>query len=456
MPGTGCREIDRGGVDVDADTTQQATMAAEHSSVEPAEESALLGGGRKHLQQVVDQRRRPAAAGALAVAAGALLLLVVLAATATPSSSASSKPPQIQYPKREWQTSTPASAGLNETRLRASLAALADGGRQIGRVHISRWGRQILLPGSAVDSGNLSMPSPIWSVSKSLCAIGAGLLLTNGSVTLDELLPLSNNPTEAAVELGLPAADFAGAAIGGPLRSLRQFLTMTSDFGLANPLPGRQCAYNNAAVQFYCSTLRTRYAHGALGNSDLDLAERLFAMVGGHQDPLTLNSHHHLPVSGFGGGYNISPRDLARLGLLLLSNGQWEGRPLLSPEWVATAGMHQASSTVTPNPDKKDNKAFNIWYLSQNIPFNSSRPLNSQMGGDEGYGFSLWILPGGGSDVGVHMSGVGGQYVIIDRHHLDPSGLVITVLNNPDPIHHPEILHPHAIDYLSAVREALL
>ena len=53
------------------------------------------------------------------------------------------------------------------------------------------------------------------------------------------------------------------------------------------------------------------------------------------------------------------------------------------------------------------------------------------------------------------MSGVGGQYVIVDGH-TDESGLVIVVLNNPDPLHHPEIKHPAAIEYLRAVREALL
>ena len=59
----------------------------------------------------------------------------------------------------------------------------------------------------------------------------------------------------------------------------------------------------------------------------------------------------------------------------------------------------------------------------------------------------------GGAARGAHMSGLGGQYVIIDR---DPaSGLVVVVLNNPDPVHHPTE-HPHANDYLTAVRSALL
>lgn len=54
-------------------------------------------------------------------------------------------------------------------------------------------------------------------------------------------------------------------------------------------------------------------------------------------------------VSGgghWGGGMMISAMDLARFGLLILRQGQWEDQPLLAPAWIKAA--------TTPTPVKKD------------------------------------------------------------------------------------------------------
>ena len=368
---------------------------------------------------------------------GAMMLLVGRGYAAAPPS-----PPPIAFPGVEWAEVSPERAGLDEAKLVSGLAALSEHG-DVGRVMVTRWGSHVALP-SAPASHNLSEPAPVWSVSKSLVALSTGLLLQNGSLALDDTLPLSNDPAQAAEALGIPATDFAGAAAGGPLRTVRQFMSMTSDFGIRGGEPGKNGAYNNAAIHYYGHLIAKEHFH----LSPSEMVEHLFSLVGGHQDPITLPAHGKLQLAGYGGGFSVSPRDLARLGLLLLADGKWDGEELLSASWVDQAMSPQAVGVSVQR--EQAGKVFNELELSSAIPFNASGHWE-RMGGDVGYGFSLWVLPGGKAH-GAHMSGVGGQYVIIDRQ--PGSGLVIVVENNPNPIHDPKP-HPTAGEYLEAVRAAM-
>ena len=79
-------------------------------------------------------------------------------------------------------------------------------------------------------------------------------------------------------------------------------------------------------------------------------------------------------VSGgghWGGGMQISAEDMARYGLLLLRNGRWQGRPLLSPGWIG-----RATSPSRVRPDY----GF-LWWLNTGphpIPGASPRAFSAQ------------------------------------------------------------------------------
>jgi len=83
-------------------------------------------------------------------------------------------------------------------------------------------------------------------------------------------------------------------------------------------------------------------------------------------------------------GLEMRPRDLAKIGLLLLRGGEWKGRKLVSPEWIAR-------STMTRIPKKKVN-------------------------GKAGYGYLWWNRDLGEGEKAVNVLyawGVGGQYLFI-------------------------------------------
>jgi CubicO group peptidase (beta-lactamase class C family) len=70
----------------------------------------------------------------------------------------------------------------------------------------------------------------------------------------------------------------------------------------------------------------------------------------------------------FGGGLWISARDHARFGLLTLRNGKWDGRQLISEDWVKHAR--------TPTP-VQPTYGFMNWYLNTDKKLWPSAPASS-------------------------------------------------------------------------------
>nr|WP_295922925.1 serine hydrolase [uncultured Dyadobacter sp.] len=100
-----------------------------------------------------------------------------------------------------------------------------------------------------------------------------------------------------------------------------------------------------------------------------------------------------------GGGLFLKPRDLLKIGQLVLDGGQWRGKQVVSSSWI------------------KESTAFNL-------------PINAS-GGDAGYGYQWWR---GGFPVGeqvlpvIYASGYGGQMLYIVP---DLDLLVLTLHHNP-------------------------
>jgi hypothetical protein len=80
-------------------------------------------------------------------------------------------------------------------------------------------------------------------------------------------------------------------------------------------------------------------------------------------------------------GLHATTDAIARLGLLYLQGGVWNGRRLLSEEWVAEATRRQIESPNEPNPDWRQGYGFQFWM--------------SQHGyrGDGAYGQFCLVLP---------------------------------------------------------------
>jgi CubicO group peptidase (beta-lactamase class C family) len=85
------------------------------------------------------------------------------------------------------------------------------------------------------------------------------------------------------------------------------------------------------------------------------------------------------------GGLNVTTQDYARFGRLLLNNGQWDGKQIVSANWIKAATTAQADY-LQPKQDKL------------------------------GYGYQIW-LPPMAEEGEFFCVGVYGQYIYVNQQH---------------------------------------
>lgn len=139
--------------------------------------------------------------------------------------------------------------------------------------------------------------------------------------------------------------------------------------------PGKQFAYNSGATQMVAHVFRV-----ATGMDIEDYAARyLFAPLGIKQ------WHWKRSPSGLvdsEGGVYLRPRDLAKLWYLFLKDGKWEGKQIVTPEWV--------KDSLTPHMDLGPNAKYGLkWWL---YPYGKDNKQTAWSG--NGFGGQLpMVLP---------------------------------------------------------------
>jgi CubicO group peptidase (beta-lactamase class C family) len=338
-------------------------------------------------------------------------------------------------PRHDWARIAPAEAGFDADALAAAVTwarqhgeqAPADlrqallssfgerepGYRILGPVGTRGTGNGMILRGGRIvaEWGDTARPEMTFSVAKSALSVVAGLAFDEG------LLP---DPEQRAGVL-VPGPWFEGAHNGAI--TWTHLLQQTSDWSgelwdtqdwadrpegddpSKRPLhaPGTRYKYNDvrvnllalALMELHREPLPQVFRHRVM---DPIGASTSWRWHGYDNSWITLDGLRMQSVSGgghFGGGMFISTRDLARLGLLLERDGEWDGQRLLSAEWIRRS--------TTPSPVKPD------------------------------YGYLWWLNTGreavpSAPDTAFWAAGFGGNHVYVDREH----DLVIVARWTPD------------------------
>ena len=319
----------------------------------------------------------------------ALLLAGIVSLPAADAGAASSPPPAAVVPGAEWtRAEDVARHGLNAARLAALTPFLQS---------LDTTAMMVVVDGRVVfDYGDLARVSYLASGRKSILSLLYGNAVASGAVRLnqtlaelgfDDLQGLTPAEREATVEDLLtsrsgiyhPASNGGDATASAPPRGSQR--------------PGQYYLYNNwdfnaAGTLYEQATGREIYAALEedlvipLGMQDYDPARQ---KKSGNAER---SRHLAYPIE-------LSTRDMARIGQLVLRKGEWAGRQLVPRDWI-----ERTTAVVTP---------------PEVIQPASWRGMAE--GGLWGYGILWWVWADRGLNGpfrGAHTAwGVSGQYITI-------------------------------------------
>jgi CubicO group peptidase (beta-lactamase class C family) len=125
--------------------------------------------------------------------------------------------------------------------------------------------------------------------------------------------------------LNTSGGDWAAIALGEPM----------------NAVPGERWQYNSGGVIALARVVQT-----ATGARFVDYArERLFTPLGITTQYWIVSRYDSLPHTG--GGLNLHATDLARIGYLVLRNGKWNARQIVSESWIRESTRLHTQSTFS-------------------------------------------------------------------------------------------------------------
>ncbi len=296
---------------------------------------------------------------------------------------------QLSFPGREWgRIERPESAGYSTARLQALAEWLKS--LDTTAMMVSVGGRSLF------EYGDLAHLSYLASVRKSVLAIMYGKYVENGTIPLGRTLGelqvtdvggLLPRELEATVENVITARsgvyhpasnagdDTASAPPRGSQRPGTYFLYNNWDFNMAGAI------FEKLTGRDIYDALQTDLAE-PIGMQDFDRTRQ--RKSGDARQSQYLAYHMYL-----------STRDMARIGLLALRGGDWNGRQIASRDWI-----RRITSLVTP-------------FHEMNPP--PQRALGTGMRWGYGYMWWVWDAPNspGPFEDAFTGRGAGGQFITV-------------------------------------------
>lgn len=312
-----------------------------------------------------------------------------------------------------WRVAGAASVGMDEARLASAVQSIVDvdpSSRRPSLIHsllVAHRGRLVLeeyFYGLDRDT-----PHDLRSIGKTFASIMLGAAMRQGARISPQsriyevaarMGPFANaDPRKARITLahlltetsGLACDDYDENSPGNEDRLQSQttdWWKYTLDLPMAHE-PGERYAYCSANINLVGVALRTATDTPIIDFFDHNIARPL--QFGAYHWNLMPNGEGYL-----GGGMQMRPRDLLKLGQLYLDGGVWHDRRIVSRDWVqlSTSALQPINEQTTG----RDTDTF----------------ANSYVRGADGYGWHrVRIRVGDQSVEGYEANGNGGQRLIV-------------------------------------------
>lgn len=323
-------------------------------------------------------------------------------------SAAEKKALPLRDPQQPFPRATPESQGISSDHIRRFLEELNRGGDLFMQdVLILRHGQ--LLCAASFDSQVLTAPKHTFSACKSITSLAIGLLIDDGLLHLDDkIVDLFEDIVSVAARRRLKNMSVEDLLTmrAGVLFSEPEALSETdwSKAFLNSSLkgdPGTEFHYNSLNTYMLSVIVRRKTGKGLLPF----LQERLFDPMG-ITDVLWETCPAGIEKGGW--GLYIRPEDIAKLGQLVLNNGLWQGRQLISSEYIHAA----TSAHASPPPELGDfDYGYQIWVGRKSPTFLFNGMLGQNVLGFRDSG--ILLVTNAGADTDYQESR---YFEIVDRY----------------------------------------
>ncbi len=322
-----------------------------------------------------------------------------------------------RYPHPDFISASPESEGVRSSAIAEMLAAIQRENKDIHSMLIWRHGKLIFEQYFAPYTA--STPHSMYSCSKTFTSMLIGIAQQKGLLSIHdpvlkyfpdvEIENINDNLRAMTLEHLLMMGSGHGEDTFGYMMAsedgdwARVFFNRPVDH-----VPGTHFVYNTGATYMLSATL-TRIT----GKTALELAnEWIFKDLG-----ITGAAWDTCPkgISIGGSGLHLKPRDMLRMGVLLLSHGRWNDRQIIPADYLMAAQTKKINNRNPNDPNQNPNWAAGYCYQMWRCAFNAFRAdgmggqyivmmpdrdmvavFTSSLGGDIGYPLELiekYLLP---------------------------------------------------------------
>jgi CubicO group peptidase (beta-lactamase class C family) len=295
-----------------------------------------------------------------------LVLVAVFAVLFVPRLSKKQEIAEPMYwPTQSWQTSMPELQGMDSAKLADGLLEMQVKDIQVDSVLVVRNGS--LLLDAYYYPYNNQIPHDLASVTKSVMTTLIGIAIDQGKLQLDQpMLSFFSNRTTNNLDarkqritirhLVSNVNGFDSGCLSGDeptldkMRSHPDWVQAALDRVMVSE-PGSKFCYDSPGMHLLSAILQQ-----ATGLTALEFAQQnLF-------DPLGIQGAiWETDPQGYTHGWgdlHLKPPDVAKIGFLMLHNGMWDGRQIVSMDWVEQA-------TRSQNKTGEDDDYGYGWWVSE-------------------------------------------------------------------------------------------
>lgn len=280
-----------------------------------------------------------------------------------------------RYPHPDFITATPESMGVRSRAISDMLSAIREEKKDIHSMLLWRRGKLIFEQYFAPYTA--ATPHSMYSCSKTFTSMLIGIAQSKGLLSIHdkvlkyfddvEIENINDNLREMTLEhLLMMGSGHAQDTFGYMMAAedgdwARVFLNRPVEYK-----PGTHFVYNTGAT-YMLSAVLTRVT----GKTALELAEewifKFIGIRGAEWDTCPRG------ISIGGSGLHIKPRDMMRMGILLLSHGRWNDRQIIPADYLNTAQIKKIDNKNPDDPNQNPNWAAGYCYQMWRCAFPAFR-----------------------------------------------------------------------------------